>query len=185
MYYACYAQAINLIRLQTIETETAVNNSMQFVYEQNGVVDCVQTKLPCVTDRQCVDNCIMQNAIGVTVCEEGFCTNVDANVSGRPDDFECDAALGLIKVFAASEFVVNQFCISTYRDIIDDLGKTRPYVCDNGILNIDLVNRQFSPSDCACVYGHTKLVYDQTAFARSIPVCVPNSLTPIYKRIYE
>ncbi|QWO71644.1 per os infectivity factor 3 [Orgyia pseudotsugata single capsid nuclopolyhedrovirus] len=185
LFFSCFAQAKQLIRNVDADVDAVAANPMQFVYERNGIVDCAHTRLPCVADRQCVDNCAIQNLVGTMVCDEGFCINRDAQVSGRPDNFECDAALGLIKVFAASEFVVNQLCISTYRDVVDDLGKRRPYVCDEGVLDLDLTNRQFSANDCNCAIGYTKMVFNQTALARSVPVCVPDSSASVYARIYR
>ncbi|ABY65828.1 ac115-like protein [Orgyia leucostigma nucleopolyhedrovirus] len=182
VFYVCYNQTLHLIRDEN--ESIAASNPMQFVFERNGIVDCAHTKLPCVTDRQCVDNCAIQNAVGTMVCDEGFCSNRDAQVSGRPDDFECDSALGLIKVFVASEFVVNQLCISTYRDIVDDSGQRRPYVCDDGVLDLDLANRQFTADDCVCDTGYTKMIFNQTALVRSVPVCVPNSSAAMYARVY-
>ncbi|AGR56850.1 pif3 [Hemileuca sp. nucleopolyhedrovirus] len=185
IYYVCINQAVRLNEFHANEIADDSSSPMEFVYDRNGVVDCGHTKLPCVTDRQCIDNCVSQNAIGTLVCDEGFCSNRDSQISGRPDDFECNASLGLIKVFAASEFVVDQLCISTYRDIIDDFGTPRPYVCDDGTLNVDLMLRQFTPNDCICSPGYTKMTFYQTAFARTIPVCVPDSLASVYSRIYD
>ncbi|AUV65327.1 PIF-3 [Alphabaculovirus myunipunctae] len=158
---------------------------IDLVFDRNGIVDCVATRLPCVTDRQCADNCAVQNAVGALVCENGFCANRDASFDARPDDFECDIRLGMIKVFVASEFVVDQLCISTYRDIVDDLGEPRPYLCHGGTLDIDLVNRPFSVADCRCSNGYTKMLFNQGALARSIPVCIPNRVSKVYAAVYD
>ncbi|QNV47797.1 per os infectivity factor-3 [Alphabaculovirus altersperidaniae] len=161
--------------------------AMDIVFDRNGVVDCNNTRLPCVSDRQCIDNCLVQTAVGAMVCDNGFCGNRDNDIAGssRPDDFECDSAIGLIKAFVASEFVVDQLCISTYRDIVDDFGQPRPYLCGNGSLDIDLVNRQFTAADCTCSDGYTKMLFNQTALARSIPVCIPNRSRNVFSKIYE
>ncbi|ACI28761.1 agip59 [Agrotis ipsilon multiple nucleopolyhedrovirus] len=163
----------------------APTSAMDLVFDRNGVVDCTSTRLPCVTDRQCMDNCAVQNAVGALVCDNGFCANRDASLNGRPDDFECDISIGLIKVYVASEFVVDQLCISTYRDIVDDFGEPRPYLCENGTLDIDLVNRQFTAADCTCSSGYTKMLFNQTALARSIPVCIPNRASNVFRKIYD
>ncbi|WBB27202.1 PIF-3 [Mythimna sequax nucleopolyhedrovirus] len=158
---------------------------IDLVFHRNGIVDCTSTRLPCVMDRQCADNCAVQNATGALVCENGFCMNRDASLTGRPNDFECDISLGLIKVFVASEFVVDNLCISTYRDIVDDFGEPRPYLCGGGgTLDIDLANRQFSPADCTCAAGFTKMIFNQTALARTIPVCIPDRAANVYRKIY-
>ncbi|QHB21768.1 pif-3 [Artaxa digramma nucleopolyhedrovirus] len=185
VYAVCVRQAVHLMDAQLGDVAYAVANPLEFVFERNGIVDCTHTRLPCVTNRQCVDNCAMQNALGTMICDQGFCVSRDALVAGgRPDDFECDAALGLIKVYVASEFVVDQMCISTYRDLFDDEGKPRPYVCDAGTLNVDLAERQFTPDDCNCSPGYTRMVFVQTALARSVPVCVPNATVDLFRKIY-
>lgn len=53
-----------------------------------------------------------------------------------------------------------------------------------GELDIDLVGRQFSANDCRCAAGFRKMVFDQTALARSIPVCIPSRLADVYSRFY-
>lgn len=160
--------------------------SMDIMFARNGIVDCQKSKLPCVTDRQCLDNCSSQTLAGEIVCQQGFCVTRDAQVAGvRPDDFECDASLGLVKVYVASEFVVQQLCVSTYRDVVDDLGAIRPYICENGSLSLDLINRPFTVDDCDCDAGYTRMAFNQTALARAIPVCIPNNLNMIYSKIYE
>jgi Per os infectivity factor 3 len=185
VYLACYNVVLYLNNLDEHEIEQAIFNPMEFVYEQNGTVDCVNTRIPCVSNRQCLDNCATQNTVGQIVCSNGFCANQNSQIAGRPDDFECDSALGLIKVFVASEFVVNQLCVSTYREIVDDLGSARPYLCDNGTLNIDLAVRQFTIHDCICSDGYTRMLFNQTALARAVPVCIPNSAANIYSKIYQ
>lgn len=161
------------------------NEPLELIFDRNGIVNCTLTKLPCVTDRQCTDNCSLQNAVGTMVCDNGFCANADLRVAGRPDDFECDQSLGLIKVYVASEFVVDQLCISTYRDIVDDVGRPRPYLCDAGTLDVDVVRKQFSPADCTCAENFTKMLFNQGAYTRAIPVCIPNSIARVYSKIYD
>jgi Per os infectivity factor 3 len=159
---------------------------MEFVFERNGLVDCNTTHLPCVSDRQCADNCSFQNAMSSMVCVEGYCSTRDTVGSG-PDQIEifCDPNKGLFKAFIASEFVVNQICISLYRDIVDDTGEIRPYVCESGRLNLFLTQRQFSVNDCSCNFGFTRMLFQQTGLVRTIPVCVPNRVANIYTKIYE
>jgi Per os infectivity factor 3 len=160
-------------------------DEMRFVFERYNAVDCTRTRIPCVVDRQCLDNCQSQNMTGNLVCYEGFCAARDANVSGRPDDFECDAKIGLLTAFVASEYIVTQLCVSTYRDVIDDLGEPRPYLCGGGTLDINLLERQFAPSDCRCASGYRRMLFHQTAWARSIPVCIPNRSYNVYNKIYQ
>nr|QRN46161.1 PIF-3 [Spodoptera frugiperda multiple nucleopolyhedrovirus] len=170
---------------EIVKANVNPQTAMDIVFDRNGVVDCNSTRLPCISDQQCKDNCLIQTAIGGIACNNGFCGTRDASFTGRPDDFECDPKLGLIKAYVASEFVVDQMCISTYRDIVDDLGEPRPYLCDNGVLDIDLISKQFSAADCTCSSGYTKMLFNQTALARSIPVCIPNRSRNVFSKIYE
>ncbi|ABM45759.1 per os infectivity factor 3 [Spodoptera frugiperda multiple nucleopolyhedrovirus] len=170
---------------EIVKANVNPQTAMDIVFDRNGVVDCNSTRLPCISDQQCQDNCLIQTAIGGIACNNGFCGTRDASFTGRPDDFECDPKLGLIKAYVASEFVVDQMCISTYRDIVDDLGEPRPYLCDNGVLDIDLISKQFSAADCTCSSGYTKMLFNQTALARSIPVCIPNRSRNVFSKIYE
>lgn len=184
--YAYVVQAVNYLRtLQNKQIELGVYEPMHYVFERSGIADCLNTKLPCITDRQCENNCARQTALGSLTCDEGFCSVRDARISGQPIDFFCDPALGLMSVYVASEFVVDQMCISLYRDIFNDLGETRPYICQPGVLTTDLANKQFSHNDCVCATGYTKMLFDQTALARTIPVCIPNAAVNVYKHIYQ
>ncbi|AHH82679.1 PIF-3 [Buzura suppressaria nucleopolyhedrovirus] len=187
LYNVLINSITRLIRVDKQDSENNSRNPMQFLFDQNGIVDCGHTKLPCVTDRQCTDNCVVQNAAGVMVCEKGFCSQRNPQIAGtRPDKFECDSDKGLINVFVASEFVVDQLCISLYRDLFDDLGEPRPYLCDlGGHLNVNLTTRQFSVDDCRCADGYIRMVFNQTALARSVPVCIPASRAALYKKIYN
>ncbi|AXU41576.1 PIF-3 [Alphabaculovirus altermyunipunctae] len=167
--------------------DDSTDTKMRLVYEKHALVNCAETRLPCTTDRQCYDNCLNTNLTSDIHCDEGFCTARVPFVGGhRPDDFVCDPKLGLLNVFTASEFVVTQLCISTYRDLVDDLGDPRPYLCDSGgRLDIDLVTRQFTVDDCVCASGFTRMLFSQGALTRAIPVCVPNRSVQLYSRIYE
>ncbi|AAR28895.1 ORF131 [Leucania separata nucleopolyhedrovirus] len=169
---------------EQIDSDT---DKMQFVFERRALVNCAETRLPCTTDRQCYDNCINTNLTSDMHCDEGFCTARVPFVGGhRPEDFVCDPKLGLLNVFTASEFVVTQLCVSTYRDLVDDLGEPRPYLCGSGgRLDIDLVTRQFTVDDCVCASGYTHMLFNQGALTRAIPVCIPNKSAVLFSRIYE
>ncbi|AKN80670.1 Per os infectivity factor 3 [Perigonia lusca single nucleopolyhedrovirus] len=183
VYYYCM-NALRSIRMHEETEDDSDANILKFIFDRNGVVDCNQTKLPCVTDRQCRDNCLL--SFGETICDNGFCSLRSPNISGgEDDDTRCDSSLGLMKVFLASEYVVRQMCVSLYRDIVDDNGEIRPYICDNGRLNVDFVNRQFTAEDCTCAENYTKMLFVQTALVRSVPVCIPNSRLPLYSKIYK
>ncbi|AGE89958.1 hypothetical protein SlsnVgp103 [Spodoptera littoralis nucleopolyhedrovirus] len=182
--YCSYAfDKLNIERDKEIES---ASEPMRLVFDRPPLVNCDETRLPCVSDEQCYENCSNLNMTSMMSCNQGFCSIRPPNVAGeRPDDFVCDQKLGLVRVFAASEFVVSQLCISTYRDIVDDDGNPRPYICDGGRLDIDVVNRQFTSDDCECSSGYTKYTFVQGAFARAVPVCIPNQLARIYSRVYR
>lgn len=163
-----------------------LNGDMELSYHQNGLVNCTHTRLPCIVTQQCLDNCASFNMINNMECDQGFCTIREAQSSSNNDnDIECDATKGLIKVFTASEFVINQLCISTYRDVFDDDGQLRPYICENGTVDIDVLNRPFSVTDCECAPGYKRMIFQQTALARTVPVCIPNTAVALYSKIYQ
>nr|AGE61369.1 hypothetical protein [Chrysodeixis chalcites nucleopolyhedrovirus]AGE61516.1 hypothetical protein [Chrysodeixis chalcites nucleopolyhedrovirus] len=179
-------------KIQNVEraNKNTGKSALQFVYEQNGIVDCSHTRLPCVSKRQCTNNCAI--AINQFDCVEGFCT---ASIPYRgPDSIEsiCDRSRGLVDAIVADDILVYNTCLSTYRDIVNDSGDLRPYICgykdavvSNGNLSLDLVNRPFSVEDCVCDSNYTRMYYNQTSLVRSIPVCIPNNLVSIYKNIYD
>lgn len=155
---------------------------VQLLYARDDVPDCNKTPLPCVTDKQCEDNC--QNGLFMT-CEQGFCKKYIRPVEYVGVD-DCDITRGMVMVMnALDSFLVERFCISLYRDVIDDSSKLRPYVCDPGSMHINLETGPFDISDCKCQAGYTKFAYYQGAYARSTPVCIPNSLASLYSRIYD
>ncbi|AGA16266.1 pif-3 protein [Thysanoplusia orichalcea nucleopolyhedrovirus] len=172
------------VHMHMNEMETPLFN---FTFQRNRGVDCSLNRLPCVTDQQCRDNCVISSAANELTCQDGFCNASDALVDAQaPDLIECDPALGLVHVFAAGgDFVVAQTCVSTYRDLVDDTGTPRPYLCGDGRLNINLNTVQFSPDACDCANGFEKMLFRQTALARTIPVCIPNHMANLYRRVYN
>ncbi|USC25953.1 pif-3 [Palpita vitrealis nucleopolyhedrovirus] len=184
MYIFKFVQKFILQNKTPQHAETPLFN---FTFQRNRGTDCSLNRLPCVTDQQCRDNCVIANAVSELTCRDGFCSASDVLQNAQaPNSITCDPALGLIRVFAVGgDFVVAQTCVSTYRDLVDDTGTLRPYLCDNGNLNINLNQIQFSPNDCECLIGYEKLVFRQTALARAIPVCIPNNLVNLYKRVYN
>jgi hypothetical protein len=170
-----------IIRLNMIDTPL-----FDFSFQRNRGVDCALNRLPCITDQQCRDNCVIASAASELLCEQGFCSAADVLANGQPPNLiECDPALGLLNVFAVGgDFVVSQTCVSTYRDLVDDNGNVRPYICDSGNLTLNLNTIQFSPQSCECLQNYAKMLFHQTALARTIPVCIPRDLINLYSRIY-
>lgn len=115
--------------------------------------------------------------------EGGFCSR---GVGYVADDIEkCDANRGLIVVFnAIGNLAAEKLCVSMYRDAIDDNGDLRPYVCQNGKMQLNLEKDPFNVDDCTCNAGFTKFSYLSGAFSRTIPVCIPNASAALYSRIY-
>ncbi|AGR57079.1 PIF-3 [Choristoneura rosaceana nucleopolyhedrovirus] len=160
---------------------------MEFAFQRARAVDCSLNRLPCVTDQQCRDNCVIASAASGLACESGFCSATNALSEAQAPDSanECDPALGLLRVYAAGgDFVVAQTCVSTYRDLVDDTGAARPYLCDGGALRLNLDTTPFSADACTCASGYDKLLFRQTALARTVPVCIPLHMANLYKRVY-
>ncbi|AVA31130.1 pif3 [Oxyplax ochracea nucleopolyhedrovirus] len=185
--FILYFYTYNLIKTFNNEndaTETINTSSLlNFTFERKRGTDCVLNRLPCVIDQQCRDSCLIVNRISELKCQEGFCNATSAENQIEPHD--CDSSLGLIKVFAVGgDFVVSQTCVSTYRDLVDDIGAIRPYLCDDGELTLNLNVKQFSVQACECLTGYEKMSFRQAALARVIPVCIPLHLVNLYKRVY-
>ncbi|AKR14117.1 per os infectivity factor 3 [Dasychira pudibunda nucleopolyhedrovirus] len=160
---------------------------MQFAFQRARAVDCALNRLPCVTSQQCRDNCVIASAASDLTCDNGFCsaTNTLADAQAPGSAIECDPALGLLRVYAAGgDFVVSQTCVSTYRDLVDDTGAARPYLCDAGALRLELDTTPFSADACTCAAGYDKLMFRQTALARTVPVCIPTHAASLYRRVY-
>ncbi|ANF29681.1 pif3 [Catopsilia pomona nucleopolyhedrovirus] len=180
--------------VETIEKANAFDTPLfNFSYQRNRAVNCELNRLPCVTDQQCRDNCVIASAASQLSCREGFCNAFGNSIVSDDDEnddnaatINCDPALGLMRVYSAGgDFVVAQTCVSTYRDIVDDTGTPRPYVCDNGRLDLNLNTVQFSLQSCECASGYVKMAFRQTALARTIPICIPARVANLYRRIYS
>ncbi|BAE72328.1 ORF39 peptide [Hyphantria cunea nucleopolyhedrovirus] len=160
---------------------------MEFTFQRARGVDCALNRLPCVTNQQCRDNCVIASAASNLACDNGFCSANNGLEGAQPPDarVECDTALGLLRVYAAGgDFVVAQTCVSTYRDLVDDTGAPRPYLCDGGALQLNLDTVQFSADACTCAAGYEKMLFRQTALARAVPVCIPSRMSNLYRRVY-
>jgi Per os infectivity factor 3 len=191
IFLIVYIYMFGWIRNYILEEHNAImklniHPLFEFSFPRNRGIDCALNRLPCITDDQCRDNCVIASAASELTCEQGFCNAADALVNAQsPDLIECDPALGLMHVFAVGgDFVVSQTCVSTYRDLIDDSGSPRPYLCDNGTLSLNLHATQFSAQSCECLPNYEKMIFRQTALARTIPVCIPVEVANIYRRIY-
>nr|AOL56685.1 hypothetical protein [Chrysodeixis includens nucleopolyhedrovirus] len=188
-------KTINIMTANRVESIDKDNrntskSALQFVYDQNGIVDCSHTRLPCVSKRQCTNNCAI--AINQFDCVDGFCTAAIPYTGPNSIKSICDRSRGLVDAIVADDILVYNTCVSTYRDIVSDSGALRPYICgyrdavdSTGNLSLDLVNKPFSVEDCICDSGYTRMYYNQTSLVRSIPVCIPNNLVSIYKNIYD
>nr|AFS51917.1 DekiORF39 [Dendrolimus kikuchii nucleopolyhedrovirus] len=180
---------INTDAIEPMQTDTALLPVFDLTFQRSRAVDCSLNRLPCVTDQQCRDNCVISGAASQLSCRAGFCNATPADLLHSEEAaaaVECDPALGLINAFAAGgDFVVAQTCVSTHRDLVDDRGAPRPYLCDSGELTLNLDTVQFSTQSCECAPQHEKLLFRQTALARSLPVCIPVRMANLYARVYD
>ncbi|AUA60332.1 PIF-3 [Operophtera brumata nucleopolyhedrovirus] len=181
--YFCYSAVDNLNLLQNHIQDEKNEIVMNLTFEHDGIVNCLENRIPCVIDSQCHDNCLASNLTNSLSCQDGYCSISAA--STQDNNEQCDATKGLITVFIASEFITGQLCISTYRDVIDDNGSARPYICDSGVLDVNLLSRPFTFEDCACAPGYTRLLYTQGAYSRPVPVCIPQDQVAIYEKVYQ
>nr|UIX56167.1 HycuOrf-39 hypothetical protein [Hyphantria cunea nucleopolyhedrovirus]UIX56313.1 HycuOrf-39 hypothetical protein [Hyphantria cunea nucleopolyhedrovirus] len=188
VYVYAFGFARRFVQQDAAEKQQAATAPlMKFTFQRARGVDCALNRLPCVTNQQCRDNCVIASAASNLVCENGFCNAGHGLEAAQAPDarVECDAALGLLRVYAAGgDFVVAQTCVSTYRDLVDDTGAPRPYLCDGGALRLNLDAVQFSADACTCAAGYKKMLFRQTALARAVPVCIPLHMANLYQRVY-
>nr|AIU36681.1 ORF35 pif-3 [Cydia pomonella granulovirus]AIU36823.1 ORF35 pif-3 [Cydia pomonella granulovirus]AIU36960.1 ORF35 pif-3 [Cydia pomonella granulovirus]AIU37102.1 ORF35 pif-3 [Cydia pomonella granulovirus]QDW81095.1 pif-3 [Cydia pomonella granulovirus] len=158
-----------------------MNRRVNIAFERHNILDCDAVNVPCVTDAQCRDNC--RGGLVMHCNAGGFCAR-GARVDSSVED--CDASRGLVVVLNAVEgIVVERMCVSLYRDVVEDDGKLRPYVCGSGgSMWLDLETDMFSVEDCVCAAGYTRFSYSSGAFTRTIPVCIPNASAALYQRVY-
>lgn len=182
-------QPVNMINHALLHNDNTDEFLFNFAFERSRGTDCALNKLPCVTDQQCRDNCVIANAASELACRNGFCNASNALASATPppsDTTECDPALGLMRIFpAGGDFVVSQTCVSVYRDLVDDTGAVRPYICVGGQLQLNLDTQQFNVNACECPAETQKMSFRQGALARTIPVCLPALSAPLYDRVYN
>ena len=164
-----------------INDRTLDERRVAISFERHNLLDCDAVRVPCVVADQCRDNCISG---ALMRCDEGgFCGR---GIQYSPQEWEeCDVSRGMIMVFNALDgLAVESLCVSMYRDIIDDDGELRPYVCENGRMSMNLEVGPFAVEDCECDRGYTRFAYGSGAFSRSIPVCLPDNVAVLYRRIY-
>lgn len=165
---------------QWMQTEKKSDRRVRIAFQKHNILDCNNVVIPCVTDAQCRNNCIDGM---IMYCDDGgFCSK-----TSRIDNMEnCDEDKGLIVVLNALDgLVVERMCVSLYRDVINDDGSLKPYVCENGEMILNLTENLFDTNDCTCLSNYQKFVFKSSAFTRPIPVCIPHSLSVLYGRIYE
>ncbi|AGQ20293.1 pif-3 [Clostera anastomosis granulovirus A] len=154
---------------------------LRVLFERHNITDCDTVNVPCVTDAQCRDNCV--SGLVMHCNDGGFCSAGTRYVLSETE--KCDPARGLVVVFNAVENLgFERVCVSLYRDVIEDGGELRPYVCEHGVMNVSLEERPFSVEDCECDDGYTKFVYTQGAYNRPTPVCLTNEQGKLFSRIY-
>lgn len=152
-------------------------------FKSKPAMDCVLDRLPCVVDSQCRDYCRRPIGRNIFRCDLGFCTPSTALTSTLEE--VCDEAKGLLSVVLATDFVVDQACISLVREVFEDNGDKKKFICDGGELDVDFKVRALAISDCACPNDKTKLIYDQGPLVSKTPLCVPKKSSALYERIYQ
>nr|AJA91666.1 per os infectivity factor 3 [Adoxophyes orana granulovirus] len=173
--------AITLLYLNKLLHNERFEKLVNISFSKETIMDCESTPIPCISHEQCIDSC--KNGLSMRCNEGGFCDKGFVQVN---NDQDCDQSKGLIEVFAAvGEFGVNKSCVSIFRDIIDDQGNLRPYICENGVMEINLENDMFDVNNCICNMNYVKYIYTQGAYSRPLPVCIPKNSSPIYDRIYR
>ncbi|QBQ01582.1 pif-3 [Hyphantria cunea granulovirus] len=163
-----------------LNTEIKEAARVPLLFQRHNTVDCDSVRTPCITSEQCHNNC--QSGVGMS-CVEGFCGRA-ARVEHSFED--CDITRGMIMVLEVfGSLAVEQRCISTFRDVIDDDSELRPYVCGNeGVMHINVEEGPVRVEDCTCAEGFTRFAFAQGAFGRITPVCLPNSVARLFSLIY-
>ncbi|ABC61160.1 unknown [Choristoneura occidentalis granulovirus] len=163
-----------------IAQQNTYNKRVNILFQKHNILDCNNVHVPCLTDDQCRDNCIDGM---VMRCDQGGFCNKGPRIENIND---CDANRGLIVVLnAINELVVETMCLSLYRDVINDDGSLKSYVCQNGNMELQLQENPFEVKDCQCASGYTLFSFSPGAFTRTIPICIPNRLTKLYSRVYN
>ncbi|UXX41835.1 pif-3 [Psilogramma increta granulovirus] len=177
----CFVLCVCVWMRRHLQRHFETSKQIRIAFERRNILDCDNVNVPCVSDDQCVDNC--QGGLLMTCNMSGFCSRaIQMN-----DNLQlCDANRGMITVINAlgGGIVADNVCVSLYRDVVDDNGELREYVCENGVMDLRLEERPFNVSDCECAPNYTKFTYVSGAFTRPVPVCVPDVLSMLYKRVY-
>ncbi|QOD39993.1 pif-3 [Matsumuraeses phaseoli granulovirus] len=171
---------IILRRWLITEREFIETRRVNVQFERHNIIDCNAVNVPCVVDDQCRDNC--SGGLVMHCNEGGFCARGLRTVTHIDD---CDVSRGQIMVFnAIGGLVVENLCVSVYRDVVEDGGELRPYVCEHGTMYLDLENGPFQIDDCVCDQGFVKFSYSSGSFSRPVPVCIPNKSARLFNRLY-
>ncbi|AIS92031.1 per os infectivity factor 3 [Erinnyis ello granulovirus] len=177
----CFVFFVSVVTRRWFNQEYETKKNVRIAFEKRNILDCDSVNVPCVADDQCVDNC--QGGLMMTCNSSGFCSRELKLTTNNLED--CDANRGMITIInAVGGFVVESACVSLYRDVIDDNGEMREYVCNGGTMDLRLEERPFDVSDCDCPSNHTRFTFTSGAFTRPTPVCVPNNLSSLYQRVY-
>ena len=183
-----YDKNLNTVAPEVIENRrNNVQNETTLLYRylnfSNDLsLDCHNNKIPCLSNADCLENCKSSRIGAILSCQKGYCSTDPAAMG---NENECDIQHGIINVFVGHEFIAEQTCMSTYRDIFTDNNQLIPYVCQNGVVNVNLLVEPFTVDSCTCPVNTTKLIYQPSKFNRVIPVCIPNNLVSLYSRIYD
>lgn len=177
----CFVLYVSVWLRRYLKREYETTKQLRIIFERRNILDCDNVNVPCVSDDQCIDNC--QGGLMMSCNSSGFCSRaVQFNIN-NPET--CDANRGMITVInALGGGAIADVCVSLYRDVVNDDGELREYVCNEGVMNLQLEDRPFDVSDCECARNYTKFTFVSGAFTRPVPVCVPDALSALYQRVY-
>ena len=178
-----YFNAIK-ISWQIEMTKTKESNKFfDVLFSGPQTINCHDNKLPCIMDEDCRQMCSISANGNQSSCNDGYCGS--SNNFNDVATYDCNNEHGIVKVFIGREFIAEQLCISTLRDVYNDDDTLKPYVCDNGEFSFNYLVSQITSENCNCSSGYTKFLYEGTTFTRQIPICIPNNLKGLYARIYK
>ncbi|AKS25369.1 pif-3 [Clostera anastomosis granulovirus B] len=179
----CFVLLVSVWMRRYLKHQYETTKQIRIAFERRNILDCDAVNVPCVSNDQCVDNC--RGGLMMSCNSSGFCSRALQATINDPET--CDANRGMIAVINAlgsGGVISDSVCVSLYRDVVDDSGELREYVCDGGNMDLQLETRPFDVSDCECAPNYTKFTFVSGAFTRPTPVCVPNSLAVLYERVY-
>nr|UZH98373.1 per-os infectivity factor 3 [Neodiprion sertifer nucleopolyhedrovirus] len=158
-----------------------VNSTVNVSVFGKSNYNCTDSKIPCVSDSQCLDYCLVTSIGNKQTCLSGYCST--STIDSR-DDVECNGNHGLFKTYISTSELITSTCISLYRDIYDDYDELRPTICSNGTFDIDLTQQNINVDNCVCDDNYTLMSYTSSIYTNISLICVHDDVVPLYNKIY-